>query len=135
MNSLSVTCNYFPSFRSEGKEKNRLSLVFLGALRKWRWLSGGSPSVTYLQDFPCDKLLTSFALHTKEPLVVLFTVWGAIPARQKCVQLLQEVTRATDGGGHRHHLSLSPLHRMGVELTRTCLCLTQLARVWRPGQT
>lgn len=36
--------------------------------------------VTCLQDFPCDKLLTSFTFHTKEPLVVLFTVWSAILA-------------------------------------------------------
>lgn len=36
--------------------------------------------VTCLQDFPCDKLVTGFAFHPKEPLVVLFTVRSAILA-------------------------------------------------------
>lgn len=49
----------------------------------------GSLAVTYLQDFPCDKLVTGFAFHPKEPLVVLFTVRSAIPATQKGVQLLR----------------------------------------------
>lgn len=34
--------------------------------------------VTCLQDLSGDKLVTSFTLYPKEPLVVLFTVWGAI---------------------------------------------------------
>lgn len=40
---------------------------------------------TYLQDFSCDKLVTGFTLHSKEPLVVFLTVWGAIPEREGCI--------------------------------------------------
>lgn len=36
--------------------------------------------VTCLQDFPCDKLVTGFTFHPKEPLVVLFTVGRAVLA-------------------------------------------------------
>lgn len=36
--------------------------------------------VACLQDFSCDKLVTGFTLHPKEPLVVFLTVWGAILA-------------------------------------------------------
>jgi len=37
-------------------------------------------SIFWLQDFPCDKLVTGFAFHPEEPLVVLFTVRGAVLA-------------------------------------------------------
>lgn len=36
--------------------------------------------VPCLQDLSCDELVTGFALHPKEPLVVLLTVRGAILA-------------------------------------------------------
>lgn len=43
----------------------------------------GSPSVPYLQDFPCDKLVTGFTLHPKEALVVLFAIRRAVPAGKR----------------------------------------------------
>lgn len=36
--------------------------------------------VTCLQDFACDKLLTGFTFHPKQPLVVLFAIWSAVLA-------------------------------------------------------
>lgn len=51
---------------------------------------------TYLQDFSCDKLVTGFTLHPKEPLVVFLTVWGAIPERQSYIQAL---------GRHQSHFA------------------------------
>lgn len=36
--------------------------------------------VTCLQDLPCDKLVTGFTFHPKQPLVVLFAIRSAILA-------------------------------------------------------
>lgn len=40
--------------------------------------------------------MAGFTLHPKEPLVVLFTVRGAIPKKQSCIQAM---------GGHQSHIS------------------------------
>lgn len=42
---------------------------------------GGKPSVTYLQNFAGDELVTGFTFHPEEPLVVLFAVRSPVPAR------------------------------------------------------
>lgn len=71
MNPLSHS-SHSPS-SSEGAARDECPQENSGGLRR--------PLCTYLQDLSCDELVTGFALHPKEPLVVLLTVRGAIPER------------------------------------------------------
>lgn len=64
---------------------------------------------TYLQDLPCDKLVTGLAFHPEEPLVVLFTVRSAIPATQKG----RSAPDGAEGQGDARTIFLgAPLHRV-----------------------
>lgn len=92
-------------------DKQASSYVFLRASEENGLVAWESPSFTYLQDFPCDKLVTGFTLHSKEPLVVLFTVWGTIPARQNS-QLLR---RGSGGWGKTPKPDFSELFHRRVE--------------------
>ena len=69
----------------------------------------GIPCVTYLQDFPCDKLVTGFTFHPKEPLVVLFTVGRAVPATQG----FSGPERAEGPGRRQTHTSRGPFSTEG----------------------
>lgn len=65
---------------------------------------------TYLQDLPCDKLVTGFAFHPEEPLVVLFTVRSTIPATQKGRSAPERGPRGREDT--RTIFLRAPLHRM-----------------------